>query len=163
MLMVLWNQIGHKVMSPGGESSHCLLFITSQSEMLCEKQETSTVGGRETVRWGEKGEWEKNGINRLTLIFIGPHVFDSSPFLSSFLTFHKWPNTLECIVGRGQWVPQKLAVTNAGVIHRDTPSIALCKTCIRPCSVRDDRKAPSLVKNKETKVVGVLNFSSEYY
>lgn len=92
----------------------------------------------------------KNGLNRLALIFIGPHVFDSSPFLSSFVTFHKRPNTLECIVERGQWVPPKLAVTDAGAIHTDTPSMVLCKTPIRPCSVHDDRKAHSLVKNKET-------------
>lgn len=63
----------------------------------------------------------------------------------------------------GQWVPQKLAVTKARAIHTDTPSIVLCKTRIRPCSVHDDRTAHSLVKNKETKIVGVLNFSSEYY
>ena len=96
-------------------------------------------------------EWGKNGINRLTLIFIGAHVFDSSLFLSSFVTFPKWPYTLDCIVERGQWVPQKLAVTNARAVHTDTPSMGLCKTPIRPCSVYADRKAHSLVKNKETK------------
>lgn len=93
----------------------------------------------------------KNGLNRLSLIFIGPHVFDSSPFLSSFVTFHERPNTLERIVEWGQWVLQKLAVTNARAIHTDTPSMVLCETPIRPCSVHDDRKAHSLVKNKETK------------
>lgn len=100
----------------------------------------------------------KNGLSRRTPIFIGPRVSDSSPFLSSFLTFHKWPDTLECIVERGQWVPQKLAVTNARAIHTDPPSIVLCKKTIRPCSVHDDRKAHSLVKNKETKVRGGLIF-----
>lgn len=59
------------------------------------------MGGREIVRWGEKGEWEKNGINRLILIFIGLYVFDFSLFFSLFLIFYKWLNILECIVGRG--------------------------------------------------------------
>lgn len=125
-------------------------------------QGTSIDGDRKDRAMGEN-KTGKNGVKRLSLIFIGPHVFDSSPFLSSFLTFRKWLNTLECIVGQGQWVPQKLAVTNARAIHTDTPSMVLCKKRIRPCSVHHDRKAHSLVKNKETKVVWVLNFSSEYY
>jgi hypothetical protein len=106
-----------------------------------------------TVRWGESKTGE-NAPSRLTLIFIGPHVFDCSPFLSSFVTFHKRPHTLECIVEQGQWVPQKLAVTSARAIHTDTPSMVLCKKRIRPCSVHHGRQAHSLVKNKEVKVVG---------
>lgn len=150
-------------MSPGKETSHGRLFTAPQSEVLCEMQGNPNCGRGRKHRGGGEGQPGENGRSRLTLIFIGPHVFDSSPFLSSFLTFHKWPSTLGCIVERGQWVPQKLAVTNARAIHTDTPSIVLCQKPIRPCSVHDDRKAHSLVKNKETKVVGVLNFSLEYY
>lgn len=80
----------------------------------------------ETHTEGERGEeWNKLP---LTMIFIGLLVFDSSPFLCSFLTFHKWLSTLEHIVKRGQQVPQKLAVTSAGPIHTRTPSIALCQS-----------------------------------
>lgn len=150
-------------MSLGKESSHGLLFTATWSEVLWETRGNPNSGqGRKHQRDGE-GQQGENGRSRLTPIFIGPHVFDSSPFLSSFLTFHKWPSTLGCIVEQGQWVPQKLAVTNARAIHTDMPSIVLCQKPIRPCSVHDDRKAHSLVKNKETKVVGVLNFSLEYY
>lgn len=106
----------------------CFPFRAPQSETWSYIWETTTEGGRDTHT--QKGREGRNGINCLWLwlIFIGLLVFDSSPFLCSFLTFHKWLSTLERIVKRGQQVPQKLAVTSAGPIHTSTPSIALCRS-----------------------------------
>lgn len=115
------------VCKTGAEAAVCVLpsFQSSPARSM-ELYLGNHNRGRE--RHTQKEREGRNGINCLWLwlIFIGLLVFDSSPFLCSFLTFHKWPSTLESIVQQGQQVPQKLAVTSAGPIHTSTPSMALC-------------------------------------
>lgn len=100
---------------------------------------------------GKMHEPSDSDIYRATCFWL-------QPFLSSFLTFHKWLHTVECIVEWGQWVLQNLAVTNARAIHTDTPSMLLCEGRIKPCSVRHDRETQSCGK-QGNESWRVLNFS----
>lgn len=136
----------------------CLPFRAPQPEAWSYIWETTTEGGRE--RHTQKEREGRNGINCLWLwlIFIGLLVFDSSPFLCSFLTFHKWPSTLEHIVQEGQRVPQKLAVTSAGPIHTSTPSIALCHSIPGSALQQWQRRAQTCKKQGNKSCLGTNSF-----